>query len=250
MMRNARWRHCPRAAGFRRADAWLVPLFAGLLCALSVPAAADNTAQALEAAGWTERAPGLFASLPQRTVEVQDSKIAGDFVLAPGTSLAWERRFRDARGPGNTLDIEIYSEGPNASSNDYREHGAAFPVSVTAVFGRDSLSLPVKRRVRDFFAAFWYGFRPGGIKLTFAAGSVAPAGSMYRTAEETTVFILVGDEERGKKISVRRDLAADFRAAYGRDPKGPVTRLIVRVERPSREKGTIKAGIRLAFPGK
>jgi len=181
-------------------------------------------------------------------VDIRDSGIGGEFVLAPGTALLWERRWKGATGPGNAVEIEMFSGGTNALSEDYREHGASFPVSVTAVFGRDSLDVPVRRRILDFFAAFWYGFPPGGIRLTYAAGHVAPAGSMYRLADEETVFILVGDEERGKTITVRRDLVADFRAAYGRDPKGTVTRLIVRAERPSRETGTIKARIRLAFP--
>lgn len=222
-----------------------------LLCAISVPAGAtDNTAAALEAAGWSESAPGLFASLPSRTAEIRDSEIGGEFVLAPGTTLLWERRLRGAAGAGTTLEIAMHSEGSNASSDDYREGGASFPVSVTAVFGRDALDLPVKRRMLRFFASFWRGFRPGGIRLTYAAGNVAPAGSMFRTSDEETVFILVGSEDRGKRIAVGRDLVADFRAAYGRDPRGPVTRLIVRAERPSGEKGTVKAGIGLAFPGK
>jgi hypothetical protein len=223
----------------------------GLTWALSVPAiAADNTASALEAAGWSESSPGVLMSLPSRTADVRESGIGGDFVLAPGTALLWERRFRDASGAGTSMEIEIHSEGSNVSSRDYRESGASFPVSVTAVFGRDSLDLPLKRRILAFFSSIWRGFRPRGIRLTYAAGNVAPAGSMYRTSDDETVFILVGDDDRGKRIAARRDLAADFRAAYGRDPRGPVTRLAVRAERPSGEKETIKAGVRLSFPGK
>jgi len=222
-----------------------------LLGAISAPAAvADNTASALEAAGWSERSPGLLTSLPPRKVEIRDSGIEGEFVLAPGTALLWERRWKGAPGPGTALEIEMFSEGTNASSEDYRENSASFPVSVTAVFGRDSLDVPIRRRILDFFAAIWYGFRPGGIRLTYATGHIAPAGSMYRLSDEETVFVLVGDEERGKTIAVRRDLVADFRAAYGRDPRGPVTRLLVRAERPSRETGTIKARLRLVFPAK
>ncbi len=183
-------------------------------------------------------------------MEVGPAGVAGEFTLAPGTRLVWDRRFRGAAGAGASVQIEIFADGANAASEDYHARGASFPVSVTAVFGRDSQKVGVRRRILDFFASFWYGFSPGGIRLTYAAGSVAPVGSMYRLSDEETVFILAGDDERGKRISARRDFAADFRAAYGRDPRGPVTRLIVRAERPTREKGTIKAGIRLAFPGK
>jgi len=222
-----------------------------LLGAISAPAAAaDNTASALEAAGWSESSPGLLTSLPHRTVEIRDSGIGGEFVLAPGTALLWERSWKGAPGPGTALGIEVSSAGINASSEDYRERSASFPVSVAAVFGRDSLDVPIKRRILDFFAAIWYGFRPGGIRLTYATGHIAPAGSMYRLSDEETVFVLAGDEERGKTVAVRRDLVADFRAAYGRDPRGPVTRLLVRAERPSRETGTIKARLRLDFPAK
>jgi len=233
-----------------RAGRRVVAVVLAVLGAPSLPAAADNTAAALDAAGWAESSPGLLTSLPERTAQVGESAVAGDFVLAPGTALVWDRRFRGASGAGSALEIEMLAGGTNASSADYRARGASFPVSVTAVFGRDSLGLPVRTRILDFFASFWYGFRPGGIRLTYAAGNAAPVGSMYRASDEETVFILVGDEERGKRIAARRDFAADFRAAYGRDPRGPVTRLIVRAERPSREKGAIKAGIRLVLRGK
>ncbi len=228
----------------------LVALALAVLGMPSVPAAADNTAATLEAAGWAETSPGLFMSLPQRMAHVGRSEIGGDFVLGPGTRLVWDRRFAGAAGAGTSLKIEMRAEGANASSQDYRAHGASFPVSVTAVFGRDSVKLPARTRILDFFASFWYGFQPGGVRLTYAAGNVAPVGSMYRLSDEETVFVLVGDEERGRTITVHRDLIADFRAAYGRDPRGPVTRLIVRAERPSREKGTTKAGIRVVLPGK
>lgn len=243
---------CAAAARRRRVAAG--PLAAALALAVLVAAmparsAADNTSTALEAAGWDESSPGLLTSLPARTAQAGKDGVAGEFVLAPGTDLVWDRRFRGPSGAGPAVEIEMFADGANAGSEDYRVRGARFPVSVTAVFGRDSWKVGVRTRILDFFAGFWYGFRPGGIRLTYAAGSVAPVGSMYRLGDEETVFILVGDEERGKRIAVRRDFAADFRAAYGRDPRGPVTRLIVSAERPSREKGTIKAGIRLRFTG-
>ncbi len=238
-----------RRGGFRT-GLLLVALALAAAGGPGLAAAVENAEAILEAAGWAESSPGLFLSRPERTVQAAAAGIAGDFVLAPGTGLVWDRRFRGAAGAGTALEIEMLAEGANVSSEDYREHRSRFPVSVTAVFGRDSLALGAKARIRDFFASLWYGFRPGGIRLTYAVGNVAPVGSMYRASEEETVFILVGDEERGTRITVRRDLAADFRAAYGRDPRGPVTRLIVRAERPSREKGAIKAGIRLVFGGK
>jgi hypothetical protein len=71
---------------------------------------------------------------------------------------------------------------------------------------------------------------------------------MYRMGEEETVFILAGEEEQGKRINFVRDLRDDFRAAYGRDPKGPVTRILVSAERPSRESGPIQSEIGITSP--
>lgn len=84
--------------------------------------------------------------------------------------------------------------------------------------------------------------------MTFAYGNNVPVGSMYRLGEEETVFVLGGEEEREKKIRVSRDLREDFRAAYGRPPRGPLTRILVSAERPSREKGAIQGEIRLSSP--
>ena len=147
-----------------------------------------------------------------------------------------------------SITVELFSEGNNASSEAYSRGSAHFPVAVTAVFGKDSLDLPFRRRVLDFFSNLRHGFPPGGIRLTYAWGNDAPTGSMFRPVDEETVFVLAGEDERGKRIAATRDLAADFRAAYGRDPKGPVTRFIVRAGRPPEEKGPVKAGVRLALP--
>ena len=71
---------------------------------------------------------------------------------------------------------------------------------------------------------------------------------MYRLEEEETVFILGGEEERGKKINVVRKIREDFRAAYGREPRGPVTRILVSATRPSGEDGQVEVEIRISSP--
>jgi len=139
-------------------------------------------------------------------------------------------------------------DGTNRSSDDYREFKARFPVSVTAVFGGESQDLKMRKRIGAFFRRIWNGFPPGGIRLTYACGNVAPTGSMYRTDDEETVFILAGEDDKGRKIQAKRNLKEDFLAAYGRDPKGLVTRIIVRAERPSKEKGSLKGGVVLTLP--
>lgn len=224
----------------------------GLVLALAVPArfacgdSGEASASILAAAGWEESAPGWGSSLPDRKATVGgDGSLRGDFLLAPGTSLAWEK---DGAWRSATVSAELFSEGTNASSEDYSRGNAHFPVAVTAVFGKDSLDLPFRRRVLDFFSNLRHGFPPGGIRLTYAWGNDAPTGSMFRPVDEETVFVLAGEDERGKRIAATRELVADFRAAYGRDPKGPVTKFIVRAGRPSGEKGAVKAGVLLALP--
>lgn len=227
----------------------------GFLLSLAVAAppagraAEDGTAPALEASGWDESSPGWLSSLPERKAEVRgDGSLRGEFLLAPGTSLAWKKKGAWNPAGGLSVSIELYSEGINASSEDYREGRARYPVSVTAVFGKDSLDLPLRRRALDLLSRLWRGFPPGGIRLTYAWGNDAPTGSMFKPVDEETVFVLAGEDERGKRIAATRDLAGDFRAAYGRDPKGPVTRFIVRAGRPSGEKEAFKAGVLLALP--
>jgi len=199
-------------------------------------------------AGWEEGTPGRWNSLPQRKTQVDQDFFRAEVTLAPGTGVLWEKKTNRTLLPGDTLSIEMVSTGTNRTSRDYRRYDAHFPISVTVVFGRDFESLTWKKRVADFFRAVWNGFHPGGIRLTFAYGSVVPVGSMYRMGEEETVFILAGEEEQGKRIDFVRDLREDFRAAYGREPKGPVTRMLVSAERPSRESGPIQSEIRITSP--
>jgi len=199
-------------------------------------------------AGWEESTPGRWNSLPERKVEAGGDSFRADAVLPPGTGVLWEKKVNKTLSPGDALVIEMASSGMNKTSRDYDRYKAHFPVSVTVVFGKDSVDLPWKKRVGDFFRGIWNGFSPGGIRLTFAFGSNAPVGSMYRLGEEETVFLLGGEGEMGKRIHVSRDLKEDFLAAYGRDPKGPVTRLLVSTIRPSREQGPIDVMLRITSP--
>jgi hypothetical protein len=132
--------------------------------------------------------------------------------------------------------------------NDYLPGEAIFPASVTFVFGNDSLKLGWKRRTVLFFKQVWNGFTPSGIRLTYAWGNGLPVGSMYRLMEEHTVFVVAGPEEAGKTITSNRRLADDFKAAYGRPPRGPVTEVRVSACRPAGEKGPVHASITVRFP--
>lgn len=202
----------------------------------------------VEKAGWEESTPGRWNSRAESKEEAGEDFFRADVSLSPGTGAEWERRIKRDLTPEDSLSIEMESTGINKTSRDYRRFEAKFPVSVTVVFGKDSIDLSWRRRVKDFFRELWYGFSPGGIRLTFAYGNDAPVQSMYRLEEEETVFTLGGPEERGKKIERSRKIFEDFHAAYGRDPRGPVTRILVSSIRPSGEEGQIAVKVRISSP--
>lgn len=238
-----------RKAEARRPLCCAVPVALLLLLFLPGDASGADARGVLAGAGWEESTPGRWNRLPERQAQVLDNGISGDFVLAPGTGAVWARKGRWDPSRGAILSLEMSSDGTNPSSEDYSEFRRHFPVSATVIFGGDKVSIPLKKRLTGFFARLWRGFPPGGIRLTYAFGNRVPVGSMYRPRdEEETVFLLAGEEDAGKKIQAKRDILSDFRAAYGRDPKGPVTRILVRTERPSAEKGTIRTTIRLLLP--
>lgn len=198
--------------------------------------------------GWGERSLGWLTSLPERRVTATDNGIEGDFSLAPGTGIALERALRAPGGRPAPIRIVLFADNVNNSSRDYEYRKTHFPISVTVVFGEDRQPLTARRRVRDFFSNLWRGFPPRGIRIVYAWGNRVPAGSMYRTTDEEAVFTLAGAEEAGREVSARRDPAQDFLAAYGRPPKGPVTRLIVRAARPRAETGALRARVAATFP--
>lgn len=223
-----------------------VPLAVLLLLVSSflVPGGAGE----VEKAGWDESTPGRWNSRAEARAEAGEDFFRAEVSLPPGTGAEWERRITRDLTPEDSLSIEMESTGINRTSRDYRRFKARFPVSVTVVFGDDSMDFTWRRRAKEFFQELWYGFTPGGIRLTFAYCSDAPVQSMYRLGEEETVFTLGGPEERGKKIERSRKIIDDFRAAYGRDPKGPVTRILVSTVRPSEEEGKIEVKVRVSSP--
>lgn len=223
-------------------------LVAGLVLLFSSSVPFPGGAAEPEKVGWEESTPGRWNSLAESRAEAGEDFFRAEVSLSPGTGAEWERTITRDLTPDDTLSIEMESTGINKTSRDYRRFEAKFPVSVTVVFGEDSIDLSWRRRVKDFFRELWYGFTPGGIRLTFAYGNDAPVQSMYRLVEEETVFTLGGPEERGKKIERSRKIIEDFRAAYGRDPRGPVTRILVSAIRPSGEEGRIETKVRISSP--
>lgn len=196
-------------------------------------------------AGWEESTPGRWNSLPERKTEAKGDVFRAEIDLRPGTGVLWEKRMNRPLRPEDRLTIEMVSTGTNRTSRDYDRYKARFPLRVTVVFGDEVVDLPWKKKFGEFFRELWHGFSPGGIRLTFAYGNGLPVGSMYRLGGAETVFILAGEEENGKRVRTVRNVREDFRAAYGRDPRGAVSRILVSAERPSREDGAIHAEVGL-----
>jgi hypothetical protein len=219
-----------------------------VFAALAAVALAALSAAVSAAAGdgWSEPSVVWGESRPEQKAVYADNGITAEFSMPPGAGVAYKR---SGKWPSSAAaSIRMYADNVNATGNGYVPSEAFFPVSVTFAFGEDSLTLGWKERVSLFFRHLWAGFPPSGIRLTYVWGNRVPQGSMYRLWDEETVFVLAGGEEAGKEIAAVRRIADDFRAAYARDPKGPVTEVLVRSRRPSAEKGAMKASVSLGFP--
>jgi hypothetical protein len=198
----------------------------------------------LSAAGWRVRSTGWLTPLPAITATAGPARIEGEAALVPGSGASCSHDLAlNPAAPGVLLGLR--ADDFNRTSRDYRDGKAEFPVSITLVFGKDSRKISLGKRFTDFFSGLWNGFPPGGIRLTYVLSAQAPAGSMFRLSEEETVFVLGGEEDKGKKIESKRSPKADFTAAYGQGPEGPVTGVVVRAERPSSEHGN--AGVAFSF---
>lgn len=194
---------------------------------------------------WEESTPGRWESLPERHVGGTDNGISMEVAMSPGTGVSYRLVGRWEPGPAA---LRFAMDNVNAGRNDYLPEEAAFPASVTFVFGNDSLTLGAKRRVVLFLSQVWDGFTPSGIRLTYAWGNGLPVGSMYRLLEEETVFVVAGPEEAGKTIAAARRLGDDFLAAYARPPRGPVTEVRASARRPSGTNGPLRGSITVRFP--
>jgi hypothetical protein len=206
----------------------------------------DSAFAAGNASGkWEESTPGRWESLPERHVGGTDNGISMEVTMSPGTGVSYRLVGRWEPGPAA---IRFAVDNVNAGRNDYLPGEAAFPASVTFVFGNDSLTLGAKQRVVLFLSQVWDGFSPSGIRLTYAWGNGLPVGSMYRLREEETVFIVAGPEEAGKTVNSPRRLGDDFLAAYARPPKSQVTEIRASARRPSGTNGPVRASITVRFP--
>jgi hypothetical protein len=179
-------------------------------------------------------------------VATPDGGISIRRVLPPGESFRYGRELRwDGSGE---LKISLGTDRVNRRSEDYREGKARFTAFVTVAFGQESERLGWRRRVSDFFFHIVDAFPPSGIRLTYAIGNSVPVGSMYRLHEEETVFVVAGEDQAGKEVTVERDVRADFRAAYGREARGGVDRIVAGGGRLAGEDGAASVKVAVTLP--
>ena len=195
--------------------------------------------------GWRRSGTGFWGDRPKIQEGVSPNGIAVELVLPPGSSVSYSRK---GNWSSDNTAIRMSTDLVVPAGNEYLPGGAKFPASVTFVYGKDGLSFGFWGRFWLFFRELSHGFRPSGIRLTYAWGTALPVGSMYRLWEEETVFILAGPEEAGKEISTARKLPDDFKAAYGRPPKGPITEVLVEARNPSEAKTPANTSILLRYP--
>lgn len=195
--------------------------------------------------GWRRSGLGFWGDQPKVQEGISPNGIAVELVMPPGADISYTRRGSWSQ---DNAAIRMSTDLVAPTGNEYLPGEAKFPVSVTFVYGKDGIPMGFWGRFRLFFKGLFSSSRPSGIRLTYAWGTVVPVGSMYRLWEEETVFILAGPEEAGKEISTARLLSEDFKVAYGRLPKGPVTEVLIETRRPPKTKTPANTSIRVQYP--
>lgn len=110
----------------------------------------------------------------------------------------------------------------NASVADVDREDAA--VRVLFAFGGDQSRLPMRTRAMFDLAEALTGERPPYATLMYVFDTQAPAGSVVINPRTDRIrkIVLEGDRQQLRQWrDFRRDLAADFRRAFGEDP-GPL----------------------------
>ena len=210
--------------------------FAALLLAPAISFSADSLEH-----GWRRSGVGFWGEQPKLQEGVSENGIAVELELPPDAKVSYSRK---GSWSEDNAAIRMSSAPVSPAGNEYLPGKAKFPASVTFVYGQDKMPIKFWGRVKLFFSES----RPSGIRLTYAWGTRLPVGSMYRLWEEETVFILAGVEEAGKEITTARMLSNDFKAAYGRPPKGPVTQVLVEAQNPYKIKSPTTTAILLKYP--
>jgi hypothetical protein len=168
--------------------------------------------------GWTPlRLPNVPA--PQFTL-VADEGTTVLRVTTQASAGALAFRFRDgARAP--LLAWRWKVERALASADLRSRGGDDFPARVYVFFDVREADVPFVARVRIQLARLLYGTELPTAALCYVWDNREPPGATHWSAYTDRVRVIVlqsGNERAGRWIEERRDVAADFRAAFGVEP--------------------------------
>jgi hypothetical protein len=128
-----------------------------------------------------------------------------DAVAAPGTRLAWRWKV----------------DTPVLGSDLSRRDGDDFAVRLYVAFRYTPQRVGALERARYEIARFFYGEYPPHAGLNYVWDPKAPVGTIAPNAHERRVRMIVvesGGANLGRWLSYERDVAADYRAAFGDEP--------------------------------
>lgn len=200
-----------------------------LLLALSCPApAADSLAIARFSAaapgglpeGWE---PFSFARFPRHT-DYRLASDAGVTVLRAEAEASVSALLRPVRADPRALPLLRWTwkvENLLAKSDIRRKDGDDFPARIYVLFDYDPDRLSFADRSRILLARVIYGAQVPAAALCYVWDNRTAPGTILPNAYTDRVRMVVvrsGAADLGRWVAEERDLARDFRAAFGEDP--------------------------------
>lgn len=205
-------------------EAWaaLLPALAaaGLVATAPAPPAFSAMAPGGEIRGWQlqtvrGRPPASFALVTDGDGATVLEAAADGAVAALATELSVDpQQFPVLRWRWKVANLL-------AASDLRRRDGDDYPARVYVMFDYDPARLPLATRLRLRLARWLYGRQVPAAALCYVWDTRAPPGTVVPNAYTDRVRMIVlrnADDGAGQWRAERRDVAADFRAAFGEAP--------------------------------
>jgi hypothetical protein len=196
---------------------------AALLAACATP----QTAPPANAEGWQPLAlPGKKPTLYHWTEK--DGRAALEASSERSASI-WRKRLQPSLDPAREVSFSWWAQGliPNASVADIDHEDAV--ARVIFGFGGDIDKLPLRTRMKFELAQALTGEVPPYATLMYVWDSKLPIGTVVinpRSDRIRKIVVDSGPSQLHRWRDHRRDLAADFRLAFGEEP-GPLLSMAV-----------------------
>lgn len=205
-----------------------LPLFLTHLCALALLAGCATTvAPPPSAEGWQPmKLPGK--PLTRYSWTEKDGRAALEAQSERSASL-WRKRLDPAVQPVGEVDFSWWVQGliPGANVSDAQHEDAV--ARVIFGFDGDVNTLPLRTRMKFELIQTLTGETPPYATLMYVWDSELPVGTVVvnpRSDRVRKIVVDSGPAELGRWRDHRRDLAADFRLAFGEAP-GPLVSMAV-----------------------